>query len=236
MKNKVLLVGIVCSLLSGCYREDADLPFIGYEYFPTEIGRFIEYKVDSVWQDDEAGQLGFAEAHYFLRDLSESPFTDEEGRPATRVERYSRLSPFSDWKIKDVWYRVRTEKIAEQNEENIVFVKHNFPLKDGKKWDGNSKNTLLSLQELYLQNTVPEVWEYEYQNVNEPYAINGLTFDSTVTVVQLNRPALVGLDIFAQEVYAKNVGLIHKQLRMYNIQGADTVGFVYEMVITDFGE
>ncbi|MCF8459553.1 MAG: hypothetical protein K9G46_02425 [Flavobacteriales bacterium] len=236
MKSKILLFAIASSLLSGCYLEDGDLPFIGYEYFPTEIGRFIEYKVDSTWQDDPAGQLGFAEVHYFLRDLNESPFTDEEGRPATRVERYSRLSPLSEWKIKDVWYRVKTAKLAEQNEENVEFIKHNFPVKDGKKWDGNSKNTLLSLQELYHQNTVPEVWEYEYKNVHEPYTINGLTFDSTVTVLQMDRPTIFGLDMFSQEVYAKNVGLIHKQVRMYNIQGADTVGFIYEMVITDFGE
>ncbi len=212
------------------------MPFIGYEYFPTEIGRYIEYKVDSIWQDDPVGQLGFAEAHYFLRDLNESPFTDEEGRPATRVERYARQSALSDWRIKDVWYRVRTAKIAEQNEENVVFVKHNFPIRAGKTWDGNSKNLLQTLQELYNQTTVPEVWEYEYKNVNEPYTINGMTFDSTVTVLQIDRPAAFGLDIFSQEVYAQDVGLIHKQMRMYNIQGADTIGFIYEMVVTDFGE
>jgi len=239
LKSKIFVFCIICSLFSGCYREDGDLPLIGYEYFPTKIGRFIEYKVDSVWQDDAAGQLGFAEAHYFLRDLNESPFTDEEGRPATRVERYSRQSPLADWKIKDVWYRVLTAKIAEQNEENVVFIKHNFPLKAGKNWDGNSKNTLQTLQELYLQPSVPAVWEYEYKNVYEPYTINGFTFDSTITVVQMDRPVPVGLDIFAQEVYAKDVGLIHKELRIYNKQGiggADSLGFKFEMVITDFGE
>jgi hypothetical protein len=236
LKSKILISAFASLFLSSCYLEDGDLPFIGYEYFPTEIGRYIEYKVDSIWQDDPVGQLGFAEAHYFLRDLNESPFTDEEGRPATRVERYSRQSALSDWGIKDVWYRVRTAKIAEQNEENVVFVKHNFPVKMGKTWDGNSKNTLQTLQELYNQTTVPEVWEYEYKNVNEPYTINGMTFDSTVTVLQIDRPAAFGLDIFSQEVYAKDVGLIYKQMRMYNIQGADTIGFIYEMVVTDFGE
>jgi len=222
-------------MLNGCYREDTVLPFIGYEYFPTVIGRFIEYKVDSTWQDDPAGQLGFSEAHYFLRDLNESPFIDEENRPAIRVERYSRFSPFAEWDIKDVWYRTRTADLAEQNEENVVFIKHNFPVRAGKTWDGNSKNTLQTLQELYNQVSVPEVWEYEYVNVDEPYTVNGLTFDSTVTVVQINRPVPVGLDVYSKEVYAKNVGLIHKQMRMYNIQGADSIGFIFEQVVTDFG-
>lgn len=235
MKRKILIVGVVLSVLSGCYREDTVLPFIGYEYFPTEIGRFIEYKVDSIWQDDPAGQLGSVEAHYFLRDLNESPFIDEEGRPAIRVERYSKYSVLAEWNIKDVWYRTRTAEVAEQNEENIVFIKHNFPVRAGKIWDGNSKNTLQNLQELYNISTVPEVWEYQYTNVDEPYTINGFTFDSTVTVIQVDRPALAGLDMFAKEVYAKNVGLIHKQMQMHNIQGADSVGFFFEQVVTDFG-
>lgn len=197
----------------------------------------MEYKVDSTWQDDPAGPIGSVESHYFLRDLNESSFIDEENRPAIRVERYSKYSPFGEWSIKDVWFRTRTVKVAEQNEENVVFIKHNFPVRAGKKWNGNSKNTLESLQEMYNQITVPEVWEYQYTNVDEPYTINGLTFDSTITVIQIDRPVSVGLDLFSKEVYAKNVGLIHKQLRMYNIQngGIDTVGFSFEMVVTDFG-
>jgi hypothetical protein len=222
--------------------EDGNIPFIGYEYFPTELGRFIEYKVDSTWQDDPVGAAAFAEAHYFLRDLNESSFTDEEGRPAIRVERHARQSVLGEWKIKDVWHRVRTAEFVEQNEENIVFIKHKFPIKAGKKWDGNGKNLLQSLQELYHQSSVPEVWNYEYTNVHEPYTINGFTFDSTVTVIQMDRQTTVALSIFAKEVYAKNVGLVHKQLTMYNIQPnttnpaeKDTVGFTFEMVVTDFG-
>jgi hypothetical protein len=222
--------------LSGCYREDTLLPFIGYDYFPTELGRFVEYKVDSIWQDDPAGPIGSAEAHYFLRDLNESPFIDEEGRSAIRVERYSRQSLITEWNIKDVWCRVRTPNIAEQNEENVIFVKHNFPVKDGKTWNGNSKNTLQTLQELYNQTTVPAVWDYEYVNVHEPYTINGFTFDSTVTVLQFDRLTPVALSLFAKEVYAKNVGLIHKEMKMHNIQGTDSVGFFFDQIIIDFGE
>ncbi len=235
LKTKILILGVVLSVLSGCYREDTVLPLIGYDYFPTELGKYVDYKVDSTWQDDPAGQLGFSEAHYFLRELNESSFIDEEGRPAIRVERYAKYSPAAEWSIKDVWYRTRTPEIAEQNEENVVFIKHNFPVKVGETWNGNSKNTLETLQQLYNLTTVPAVWEYEYINVHEPYTINGLTFDSTVTVIQIDRPTFAGLDVFAKEVYAKNVGLIHKQMRMYNIQGADSVGFIFEQVVTDFG-
>ncbi|MBI1286415.1 MAG: hypothetical protein GC178_02445 [Flavobacteriales bacterium] len=231
------------SLFSGCYREDTELPFIGYEYFPTELGKYVEYKVDSTWQDDPIGPTAFAEAHYLLRELNESYFTDDEGRQAIRVERYSRSTPQGDWGIKDVWFKVRTPKVAEQNEENVVFIKQNFPIVSGKSWDGNSKNTLQTLEEAYNQLNIPEVWEYSYENINEPYTINGLTFDSTVTVVQYDRPAIFGLNLIAKEVYAKNIGMIHKQLNVFDVQQnqtnpneKDTVGFFFEMVVTGYGE
>ncbi|MFM1877010.1 MAG: hypothetical protein RL266_2747 [Bacteroidota bacterium] len=229
--------------MTGCYEEDGDVPFIGYEYFPTELGRFVEYRVDSIWQDDVIGQIGNAEAHYFLRDFNESAFTDEEGRPAVRVERSWKQTIQGTFSIKDIWYRTLTSKIAEQNEENVVFIKHNFPIKEGKIWDGNSKNTWQSIQEFYRQTTIPEVWDYTYMNVHQPYTVNGLTFDSTVTVLQMDRPAIFGLSMFSQEVYAKNVGLIHKQIEIYNIQQnatnpteKDSVGFMFEMVVTDYGQ
>ena len=243
MKKICLILLFSVSILTGCYNEDTDLPFIGYEYFPTELGRFVEYKVDSIWQDDVIGQIGFAEAHYFLHDLNESAFIDEEGRQATRVERSWKQNLSGDYSIKDIWYRTRTSRIAEQNEENVVFIKHNFPVKEGKTWNGNSKNTLQTLQEIYRQNSVPEQWDYQYANVHEPYTINGFTFDSTVTVVQLDRPAIFGLSVFAQEVYAKDIGLVHKQLYIHNIQqnptnptAKDSVGFKYDMVVTDYGQ
>lgn len=218
------------------------MPFIGYDYFPTEIGRFVEYKVDSIWQDDIIGQIGFAEAHYYLHDLNESTFIDEEGRPAVRVERSWKKTLQGVYDIKDVWYRTRTSEIAEQNEENVTFIKHNFPVKEGKAWDGNSKNTLQTLEELYLQTNIPDVWNYQYENVHQPYTINGFTFDSTVTVIQLDRQTTIALSIYAKEVYAKDIGLVHKQLYIHNIQpnatnpaDRDSVGFTLDMVVTNYG-
>lgn len=242
MRKALVIALLLAGTLSSCYLEDGDLPFIGYEYYPTELGQFVEYQVDSVWQDDPIGPIGSAEAHYLLRDINESNFTDEEGRQAVRVERYWMKPAQTEFSVKDIWHRVRTSYIGEQNEENVIFLKHNFPIREGKSWDGNSRNTLQTLQEIYQQLNIPEEWLYEYQNVHEPYTINGFTFDSTVTVLQLDRPAVLGLNVFAKEVYALDIGLVHKELRVYDIQidpsnqsDLDTVGFSYEMVVTDWG-
>ena len=236
MKKLFGILVLVAVSLNGCYLEDSDLPFIGYEYFPTDIAHWVEYRVDSTWQDDPIGPIGSAEAHYFLRELNESNFMDEEGRPAVRVERHWMPLNGSSWSVKDVWHRVKTEFLSEQNEENVIFIKHKFPIREGRSWDGNARTTLESLVQLYHQTTVPAVWNYEYVNVHQPYSVNGFTFDSTVTVIQFDRRIAVGLSIYAKEVYAKNIGLIHKQRDIHNIQGADSVGFVFEAVVTDWAQ
>jgi hypothetical protein len=60
----------------------------------------------------------------------------------------------------------------------------------------------------------------------------------------MDRAAIFGLNVFAREVYAKDIGLVHKQLNIMDIQppttgdpnDTDTVGFSFEMVIIDFGQ
>ena len=54
--------------------------------------------------------------------------------------------------------------------------------------------------------------DYQYNNAFQPYTINGLSFDSTVNVIQDNDSNLVYV-INESEMYAKNVGMIYKRFR-----------------------
>ena len=46
----------------------------------------------------------------------------------------------------------------------------------------------------------------------------GITFDSTVTVLQINRDVVFGEDTYSLEVYAKHIGLVYKQCSFINVQ------------------
>lgn len=241
MSRPVLLFLALSLALSSCYDEDLSGIDLGYDYFPVQLGSYVTYEVDSIWRDDIIGPIGSGQRSYVLRDINESIFLDEEGREAIRVERSREVN--QGWVIKDIWSRVVIPEYAEQNEENVIFVKHNFPVVAGKSWDGHIRATPQSIQEYYGASNIPTDWEYTYTDVNEPYTIGGLTFDSTVTVVQIDRPAVFGISVYAKEVYAKNVGMIHKQLMVYNVQqdpdspsGRDTIGYEFEMRAIDFGQ
>jgi len=129
----------LCVALSSCYDEDLSGTDLGYDYFPVELGRFVEYQVDSSWQDDPVGNIGSGQLSYVLRELNESTFIDEGGREAVRLERV--ILSGAALGIKDVWAKVVTPSFAEQNEENVIFIKHNFPIRDGKRWAGHDRAT-----------------------------------------------------------------------------------------------
>jgi hypothetical protein len=227
--------------LSSCYDEDLSGIDLGYGYFPLELGKYVIYEVDSSWRDDIIGPIGAGHLSYILRDRNESIFLDEEGREAIRVERQRQVA--GGWVMKDVWSRVITPTFAEQNEENVIFIKHNFPVIEGKSWDGHARATPLSVQQYYKADNIPFDWSYTYRDLDSPFSINGLQFDSTVTVIQIDRPAAFGITLYSEEVYAKHVGMVYKKLLVYNVQqnasnpaGRDTIGYELEMRAIDFGQ
>ena len=80
-------------------------------------------------------------------------------------------------------------------EENERYIKLIFPVASGQAWNGNAYNSLGEQ-------------DYQYGNVNVPYSVNGLNFDSTATVLQddiVPDSNLVQVRI-EEEMFAKHVG------------------------------
>lgn len=217
--NQVFLFVFFAVAIVSCKVEVQPEPFFGYDYFPDSVGHYIIYKVDSIWTDDAFNRKDTYE--FGLKEYVESMFTDNEGRPSQRIERYKDFSvePYSFSNISDVWFATRTEARAEKIEENVRYVKLIFPLQNDKQWDGNAFNT----EEDYGQ-------EYKMMNVHEPFTVpvTNITFDSTVTVLQIDWQPAFDYSIYKLEVYALNVGLVYKEY--YNVskqQDNQTGGFLF---------
>lgn len=201
----ILLLSLV---FVGCKDDETTDPTLqqGTEYFPIDSGRYVEFIVDSIHYDDFTGTIDTF--RFEIRELNQSTFTDLAGNPAIRLERYRRDSISQPWFISDVWAFNRTANTAEKVEENIRYIKIRFPLIPNQVWDGNLLNEL-------------DAWDYELVDVNKPFTINGFSFDSTITILQtgLNDIPNGQTEPFlnkqiGKEVYAKNVGLIYKELQI----------------------
>lgn len=194
------LILFICFTFS-CQKDEPSNFNSGKNYFPDHVGRYVVYEADSTVYDDFNDTV--IQYKYLLKEKIESIFTDNEGRPTLRIERY--LKWYNDsvsydsmsWQLKDVWSANITSRTAEVVEENTRFIKLIFPVREGEEWNGNSQNTL-------------GTQEYEYTTVDEPLILNGLSFDSTLTVLQENVNNLIQQKSY-KEKYARNVGMIYRE-------------------------
>jgi len=166
-----------------------------YSYFPVNVGHEVIYDVVHITKDDFNSDDDTA--IYQVKEIIESQFEDNEGRTTQRIERYTRSTPNDPWVISDVWTSNLTPTRAEKKEENISYVKLVFPINTNAEWNGNTLNTL-------------EPQTYSYMNIHESDMVGGITFDSTISVLQneIDYFTNYGYEI---EKFAPGVGLIYKQ-------------------------
>lgn len=220
-----LTVGILLAVAPGCRKEEAPARAdLGHAYFPTDTGRWIDYAVDTVWRNDITGVTD--SLRYTLREKITEDFTDPEGRAAQRMIRYRLDSTTGDWVPKDVWWQVLSNTNAERSEENQRRIKLIFPPRTGQYWNTNATNT------------GPD-YELTYEEVDVPWSINGLSFDSTL-LVKTTYPNNAVISRTYYERYAKHVGLVYRQVDSTNTQYVDGVASVkgtwYKQVVTGYGQ
>ena len=155
--------------LSSCKKkkEPVTKPDLGEAYYPTTIGKYIVYDVDSI----VFAEIGYDSTHYKyqIKEKIEEEYTDVQGRPALKmvryIKKYNAATSYTamPWTIKDVWQVNVSAKNVEVVEENVRFVKLIFPVKEGSTWNGNSMNTLGE-------------WEYTYSYMDIPESINSISF------------------------------------------------------------
>lgn len=225
MKSLLPLMTIALLVASTGCKQDENPPRMdpGHGYFPTAPGLWIDYDVDTVWRNDVTGVTD--SARYVLREEITNDFTDGEGRKAQRLMRYRKDEETGTWMPKDVWWQVRTSANAERSEENQRRVKLIFPPRTGQYWNTNAINT-------------GRPYELTYLEVDVPWSVNGMSFDSTVLVkTTYQNNAIVANTYY--ERYAKGVGLVYRQVDSTNTQFTDGTpkvrGNWYKQVIIGYG-
>ncbi|MBC7861684.1 MAG: hypothetical protein IAF38_01845 [Bacteroidia bacterium] len=249
---KFLVFLLPFAMLVSCKKDKpvAEKPDLGYDYYPDQLGRYVIYDCDStVYQQiyDSTKIYKFQ-----IKEVIDSLFTDNQGRPALRISRYKKLISiysgftlpntsiilntdtvlFTDsFKIQDVWWANKTTTTAEVVEENNRYTKLIFPVEENKTWNGNANNTL-------------GPWDYEYINMDEPLTLGTLSFDKTCHVNQFNSQGIVIYKKIYDEKYARGVGMIYKEITDYTwkvngsqiaLIGQIDYGLHYKMTAIQYG-
>ena len=179
----------------------------GYDYFPLETGRYIEYEISEIRYDVTSAIP--SRATYFLREVCGQSFLGTTGIEQFPIERYKKTLPEAPWTLDSIWTAYQLPDRAVRVENNVTFVKLAFPLTDQGTWNGN------------LLNARPEE-NYQAQ-FNAAFPAQN-DFPESLTVVQRRDSSLVSL-YKRNEVYAPGVGLVYKEdISLEYCQEASCIG------------
>lgn len=207
IKNPIL-VFVICGFLSlllfSCKnKKDSFIIDYQYDYAPLDSGHYVIYDVDSILYTYNQIQHNDT-AHYQLMEMVGDTFYDNTNDLSYELNLYRRADDNSPWVYDRKWSVKRKANTFQKNEIDMRFVKLVFPPQQDEGWNGN----------VYIPITDPyrifENWEYHYTDVNVPYSVNNLNFDSTITVSEVDNTNAIEKTL-RKEVYAKHVGMIYQE-------------------------
>ncbi len=186
-------------LAVGCGGDDPDefTPTdFGYDYLPLTVGDWIEYKVDSTVYDDFTQSVDTFT--FFHREQIVESYDDLEGREVYRVERFRKESEGDTYRRILTFELLQTAQRAERKAFGQRIVPLTYPVSEGRTWDANAFNT-------------DQSQDYEYLSVDDLESINGLDFQQSVRVLQANDTDNFVIREYAEERYARGIGLIYQE-------------------------
>jgi len=223
MKNIFLLIILSAVVFSSCTRQTIEPgpDDLGYDFYPLETGKYVMYKVDSVYFNDFTRTNDTVSLE--VRDEIGESFVDNQGQESYIVNRTKRYTSSAAWASDHTYYVTRDNFKLEWQENNLRFIKMIYPVKVNGKWFGNS----------YLStHTNPEIrwydnWEYRYTDVQSAFNSGFKTYPITHTIYQSsnqeaegdpNNPNSYSAFSYGQETYAKGVGMVFKELTRWEFQ------------------
>lgn len=224
-----VLLLLMMQLLS-CTSDDAHPEPIEdvRRYCPIEQGSYIVYDVVDTMLD--FGNV-IRPSHYQMKIRIKEKLNASNAIEKYTVETYKRDDASKDWlqdSMRTIEYSNNKEIIV--YEVGVPYVKLVTPFKTGISWNGNKYNTYTS-----------EV--YKTRSFAKSYYVSDTVFANTVKVVQNEDFTNAIAYSNKYEVYAKDLGLIHKLFRYYkyNQKGTDIepnirIGFIREMKYITHGK
>lgn len=223
MRNvlNILLLLIIISCVLSCKKENyKDNTNYGYNYQPDSIGSFVIYKVDSAVYQDFDKTVRFSTI--YLKEKIGDGFIDNIGRYANVIKRYYSDTLSNDtistrWEQYNANYIVKTVKTLERVEDNLRYIKLVFPNDVNTKWLGNKYITIPPPFILDTANYYINDWKYTIKNKDKYFNNTVRAFDSTMLITAIQDSSAI-TKTYSVEKYARNVGLIYKEMWMVSTQ------------------
>ncbi len=232
MKNTALYIYFIlisCLVFTSCKDEAPEEPndlTLGQSFYPIQKGQFQTFFVK---------QTRFAlneipvTTTYQLKEVIGDEFVGENGEKLNEVLRYVRTDGLENFRLDSVFSVRKDENVVVKMEHNVPYIKFDFPIEEGKTWNGNQFNAR-------------PLKDYLAQEVNAAKSIGGNNFNKTITIIESQDSSLVDKEL-RYEIYADEVGMVYKRTEslLYCNQpecfGQKIIerGIISELTIFDWG-
>lgn len=214
----ILGVLLICSVLLSTCSKEPQAPYVPidlaaqYRYFPLEIGKFIEYRADSIVYDFAiGGGTQRDSSSNFIREAIVDTSRDQTGLLTYRIERFERRNDSLPWQFKQVLSAARTSTQAIQTDDNLRFLKIVFPLDRFSNWDGNLWIDQYREVEIAGERIRPFVnWNYEVDSLDISAQIGAFAFDTVLFITEVDETNAIERRL-SKAKYAKNIGLVWRE-------------------------
>lgn len=216
------ILAIGCLLLTvfyACERVVDSFTVTGYEYFPMEGDKYRVYQIDSTVYDEY--NCTVQTVSYQVKEVTGATGTDGEGDTYHAIQRYFRNNVTEPWVLEAVWTEKMESNQIQRVEDNQRFIKLVFPIKQNRRWDGIPfirRDTLVAIRggsiDLYKD------WDdFEVMEMGVPFldTLSNETYPDVVKIMQVDKTNEIERR-FATEIYAKNIGLVYKEMRILDTQ------------------
>ncbi len=224
MKNLKICVGLgLVSFLffAACKNTPDDFtPNLGLDYYPLQVGKFIEYKMDSTIYDPNGDSTIFQSTTFVKEEIIDT-LSDNLGNVLYKIEQFERASDTLPWAIKKVLSLSVQGQQAIRTEDNLRFIKLTFPILRNNSWDGNihfDEGLIVTVEGETIE--MFKGWNYKVNQVGQAMTIGNFQFDETATVEEADNENLIELRR-SSAIYAKGIGLVYRELWILDTQCID---------------
>jgi len=237
MNRSLVIVFLFSLFVFSCKKEETAAPAgidLGTAYYPTDIGKYVIYDVDSIiYTDFSKDTLVYK---YRIKEKFTETYTDNLGLPAIRLERHiKKYNPTISydslpWIMKEVWSVNYDQSTVQVVESNLRFTKLIFPVQANSTWNGNAFNSLG--QQIYY-----------YKYIDQAETIGPLSLNTVLSVQQKEVRTLINYQNYVEK-YAKGVGLVYREITdlqsntiVSNLAVEDRIeqGIIYKQTLFSYG-
>jgi len=221
------------SLLYSCNKTEVFDSEALENYLPLVKDKYIIYRVDSTVFTN-FGSVTEIHAYQEKHEI-DTVITDNQGRTSYRVFVYQRDSAgLGSWQPRSsstYYITPLPDQIECVDDNNFRIIKLHLPLRDGFSWKGNKYlptsqgGPYASKFNFSNDDNMPD-WDYYYDGTANSFSYDGINYTDVYTVeeadesynVPITIPSAYAAKSRSVERYSKNIGLVFKQLEMWEYQ------------------